>query len=270
MRNFSLWAGSFLCAIVAAMAVVGALWTPYDPLRPETARAYSSPTLAHPFGTDWFGRDVFSRVLAAAPVGLRIAVLGVLVGGAAGVAVGIVSGFYGGVVGEAVGGIADGLLAFPPLLLALLLVTVLGPGERSVVLAIGLFNLPFFGRIVRAEVLALKGRDFVEAARACGAGTPRIILAHILPNAMGPIIVQATSSLGFALLSEAALSYLGLGTQPPHPSWGRMLKEAQSYFAQAPWTAIFPGLALMISVLGLNLLGDGLQPRLYPRFRSRS
>jgi peptide/nickel transport system permease protein len=269
MRNLSLRIGTFLCVITVAAAVVGSWWTPYDPLHPETEAAYAPPSASHPFGTDWFGRDVLSRVLAASPVGMRIAAAGVLAGCAAGMVLGILSALSGGLWGEAVGGILNGVLSFPPLLLALLLVTVFGPGEGSVILAVGLFNMPYFGRIVRAEILKLRDREFVEAARACGAGGLRITLVHLLPNALGPLVVQMTSAFGFALLSEAALSYLGLGTQPPFPSWGRMLKEAQTYIALAPWTAIFPGLALVLAVLGFNLLGDGLQSRLDPRLRHR-
>ncbi|MGY4707652.1 ABC transporter permease [Candidatus Bipolaricaulota sp. J31] len=267
MRNVSLYLGAVLCTITVGVTLLGALWTPYDPLRPEVAPAYSPPSLLHPFGTDWFGRDTLSRVLAAMPVGLRVAALGTAMGGVVGTALGAASGLAGGAVGEALGSVINLLLSFPPVLLALLLVTVLGPGEGSVILAIGLFNLPYFGRLSRASFLELKGRTFVEAARACGAGPLRIALAHLLPNAAGPLLVQGTSSLAFALLSEAGLSYLGLGTQPPYPSLGRMLKEAQQYFILAPWTAIFPGLALVVAVLGFNLLGDGLGARLDPRLR---
>lgn len=267
MKNLSLAIGALLSGAAVAVAVVGSFWTPYDPLRPEVASPYAPPSPAHPLGADWFGRDVLSRVLAAAPVGVRVAALGVLAGGVAGTALGLLTGFAGGLWGEAIDGLLSGILAFPPLLLALLLVTVLGPGEGSVVTAIALFNVPYFGRIVRASVLGLRGRAFVEAARACGAGPIRIALVHMLPNVAGPLIVQGTSSLAFALLTEASLSYLGLGTQPPHPSWGRMLREAQTHFSRAPWTAIFPGLFLTLSVLGFNLLGDGLQARLEPRMR---
>lgn len=267
MRNVSLYLGVILCVATVGAALLGTLWTPYDPLRPEVAPAHSPPSLAHPFGTDWFGRDLLSRVLAAMPVGLRVAALGTALGGTLGTALGAASGLAGGALGEALGSLINLLLSFPPVLLALLLATALGPGEGSVVLAIGLFNLPYFGRIARAVFLELKGRAFVEAARACGAGPLRIGLVHLLPNAAGPLVVQATSSLAFALLSEAALSYLGLGTQPPYPSLGRMLKEAQQYFVIAPWTAVFPGLALVAAVLGFNLLGDGLGTRLDPRIR---
>jgi peptide/nickel transport system permease protein len=267
MRNLSLVLGTVLCAATVGAALLGTVWTPYDPLQPEVAPVNSAPSLVHPFGADWFGRDLFSRVLAAMPVGLRVAVLGTALGGLFGVILGATSGFFRGILGEALGSLINLLLSFPPVLLALLLVTVLGPGEGSVIFAIGLFNLPYFGRLSRASFLELKGRAFVEAARACGAGPLRIIFVHILPNALGPLLVQGTSSLAFALLSEAALSYLGLGTQPPYPSLGRMLKEAQQYFIYSPWTAIFPGLALMVTVLGFNLLGDGLGARLDPRLR---
>ena len=267
MRNFSLWVGIFLVAIAGGSAVLGAFWTPYDPLGLETGPANLSPSPSHPFGTDWFGRDVLSRVLAAAPVGIRVSLLGVVLGGILGTLLGAVAGYAGGYPGEALEVMLNLLLSFPPLILALLSVTVLGPGEGSVVAAIGAFNLPYFGKLAKALFMELKGMKYVEAARATGAGTFRIMALHILPNALGPLLVQFTNPLGTALLAEASLSYLGLGTQPPYPSWGRMLKEAQVYLSLAPWNAIFPGLAITMAVLGFNLLGDGLGILLNPRLR---
>ena len=267
MKNFSLWAGIILVGAAAAGAILGAFWTPYDPLGLETGPANSPPSLSHPFGTDWFGRDILSRVLAAAPVGMRVAFSGVVLGGILGTALGAMAGYGGGYPAEALEGIFNLLLSFPPLLLALLLVTTLGPGEVSVVAAIGAYNLPYFGKLARALFLELRGMEYVEAARAVGAGALRIMGRHILPNALGPLLVQFTSSLGMAFLAEASLSYLGLGTQPPFPSWGRMLKEAQAYLSVAPWNAVFPGLAITFTVLGFNLLGDGLGALLNPRLR---
>jgi peptide/nickel transport system permease protein len=218
-------------------------------------------------GTDWFGRDVLARVLVGGRTSLAVALAAVALGGALGALVGGVAGYYGGLADEIGMRATDFLIAFPALLLALLLAAVLGPGPLGVTIAIGTFNVPYFARIVRSAVLTLREQEYVLAARAVGTGDSRILWRHILPNLASPLLVQVTVSLSAALLSEAALSYLGLGTQPPQPSWGRMLKEAQSYFALSPWPAVFPGLFLALTVLGLNLLGDGLRDLLDPRLR---
>ncbi len=265
-RHASLWAGSALLAVAVGLVLMGYLWLPADPLTLGGER-FSPPSLSHPMGTDWFGRDVLARVLVGGRTSLAVALAAVALGGALGALVGGVAGYYGGLADEIGMRATDFLIAFPALLLALLLAAVLGPGPLGVTIAIGTFNVPYFARIVRSAVLTLREQEYVLAARAVGTGDARILWRHILPNLASPLLVQVTVSLSAALLSEAALSYLGLGTQPPQPSWGRMLKEAQSYFALSPWPAVFPGLFLALTVLGLNLLGDGLRDLLDPRLR---
>ena len=265
-RHASLWAGSALLAVAVGLVLLGYLWLPADPLALGGER-FSPPSLSHPMGTDWFGRDVLARVLVGGRTSLAVALAAVALGGALGALVGGVAGYYGGLADEIGMRATDFLIAFPALLLALLLAALLGPGPLGVTIAIGVFNVPYFARIVRSAVLTLREQEYVLAARAVGTGDARILWRHILPNLASPLLVQVTVSLSAALLSEAALSYLGLGTQPPQPSWGRMLKEAQSYFALSPWPAVFPGLFLALTVLGLNLLGDGLRDLLDPRLR---
>lgn len=268
-RHVGLAVGVGLLAVVVGLVLVGYIWLPADPLTFGGDR-FCPPSFSHPMGTDWFGRDVFSRVLVGGRMSLAVALAAVVLGGTLGVLVGGLAGYYGGLWDELGMRMADFLLAFPALLLALLLATVLGPGPVGIVVAIGAFNVPYFARIVRGAMLTLREQEYVLAARAIGAGDGRILLRHLLPNLASPLLVQATVSLSAALLSEAALSYLGLGVQPPYPSWGRMLKEAQSYFALSPWPAVFPGLFLALTVLGLNLVGDGLRDLLDPSLRGLS
>ncbi|MGC9530315.1 MAG: ABC transporter permease [Candidatus Bipolaricaulaceae bacterium] len=268
-RHLGLIAGGGLLVTVGGLVLVGLVWLPADPLALSDCR-FAPPQLAHPMGTDWFGRDVLARVLVGGRMSLVVAVVAVAAGGMAGTLAGGLAGFYGGLWDEAAMRAADFLMAFPAVLLALLLAVVIGPGAWGVCVAIALFNIPFFARIVRASVLILREQEFVAAARAVGAGDLRVLFRHLLPNLASPLLVQVTVSLGSALLAEAALSYLGLGVQPPWPSWGRMLREAQSYLAHSPWPAVFPGLFLALAVLGLNLVGDGLRDLLDPRFRRLS
>lgn len=268
-RHIGLAVGGGLLAVVVGLVLVGYIWLPADPLTFGGER-FSPPSLSHPMGTDWFGRDVFSRVLVGGRMSLAVALAASALGGTLGVLVGGLAGYYGGLWDELGMRMADFLIAFPALLLALLLATVLGPGPIGITVAIGVFNVPYFARIVRGAMLTLREQEYVLAARALGAGDGRILFKHLLPNLASPLLVQATVSLSAALLSEAALSYLGLGVQPPYPSWGRMLKEAQSYFALSPWPAVFPGLFLALTVLGLNLVGDGLRDLLDPSLRGLS
>ncbi len=258
--------GAALLAVTVGLVIVGWWWLPHDPLRMGDERL-APPSLAHPMGTDWFGRDVFSRVLVGGRTSLGAALAAVGLGATVGSVLGGVAGYYGGLVDEVVMRGADFLLAFPPFLLGLLLALSLGRGPGGIILAIGVFNVPYFARLVRGNLLSLREREFVLAARASGAGDVRILVRHILPHLASPLTVQFTVSLGGAILAEAAFSYLGLGVPPPAPSWGRMLREAQSYFALSPWPAVFPGAFLSLSVLGLNLVGDGLRDLLDPAFR---
>ncbi len=248
------------------LVLLGVFWLPYE-AEALSGPALARPSLSHPFGTDWFGRDVLSRVMAGGRASWAVALLALAAGGSLGLVLGLAAGFFPGTWASLLIRLADALLAFPPVLLALLLAVLLGPGVSGVALALALFNLPYFARLTHAGALELRGREFVLAARAVGAGHVHLLLRHILPNLTSSLLVQATFSLSTSLLAEASLSYLGLGIQPPHPTWGRMLWEAQTWLYRSPWPAVFPGLVLTGSVLGLNLLGDFLRDRWDPRLR---
>jgi peptide/nickel transport system permease protein len=268
MRHFGIL-GAGLLAVTVGFVLLGLFWLPADPNR-IGRNTFAPPSLAHPMGTDWFGRDLLARVMVGGRTSLAVAVVAVALGGAVGTLLGGIGGYFGGVWDELGSRLSDFLLAFPAVLLALLLSVSLGPGLLGVTVAIACFNVPFFARQSRAGFLSLRGADYVLAARAMGTGHARVMARHILPNLASPLLVQTTVSLAAALLSEAALSYLGLGVQPPDPSWGRMLKEAQSYLALSPWPAVFPGLFLALGVLGLNLLGDALRDLADPATRRLS
>ena len=258
MRRLGLKLGLGCVSLSLGLVLVGFLWLPADPLEMTAAR-FAPPSFAHPMGTDWFGRDVLARLLVGGRISLGAALAAVSLGAVAGTLLGGLAGYYGGLLDELIMRSADFLLVFPPLLLALFLAVLVGPGPWGIVIAIGIFNVPYFGRLTRGGLLSLREREFVLAARAVGAGDLRVLVRHILPHLLSPLLVQFTVSLGMALLAEAAFSYLGLGTPPPAPTWGRMLREAQSYFRHSPWPAVFPGLFLSLTVLGLNLVGDGLR-----------
>ncbi|MHB0884302.1 MAG: ABC transporter permease [Bacillota bacterium] len=266
-RRTNLSVGLALAALVVALAVIGAVWTPTDPERMEMAHRAAPPTAAHLFGTDEFGRDTFSRALkgagSAVEVGLGVAVIA----GTLGLALGALAGYRGGLIDEVLMRFVDGLYAFPPLIMALALVAVLGPGLRQATVAIGLAEVPAFARLTRSLIIGLRQQLFVEAARAAGATDWQIARRHLLPNAAPALIVQASIAFSTAVLAEAALSFLGLGVQPPAASWGLMLQEAQSFLTQAPWMAIFPGALIAATILGFNLVADGLAERSDPRLR---
>jgi len=266
MRGLSLRVGLALLFVTLGLVVVGAFWTPHPPTR-MNPDALAEPSLTYPMGTDWFGRDILSRVMAGGRSTLAVAAIAVAAGGFLGTALGAWAGYRGGAGGEFLMRTADVLLAFPTILAGLVLAAIWGPGVMGVAVALAAANVPFFARIARAGFMTLKERQYVAAARAMGAGDMHIVLRHILPNMTSPLVVQATVSMAGAVLAEAALSYLGLGIQPPHPSWGRMLHEAQSYFHLTPWPALFPGFTLAALVLGLNLAGDGLRDYLDPALR---
>ena len=253
--------------LVVAAAVAGPLIAPYAENDIDLARALLPPSMEHLFGTDELGRDVFSRVVLAAGVSVQVSVVSVTIAFAAGVLLGLVAGYFGGWIDTIAMRVVDVMFAFPVLLLALAIVAILGPGLTTAMIAIGVVYVPIFARVARASTLSVREEPFVRAAQGMGAGPARIIVTHILPNVAAPLIVQTSLSLAFAILSEAALSFLGLGVQPPAPSWGRMLFEARGYLEQAWWMAVFPGLAVFITVLAFNLLGDTLRDVLDPTRR---
>ncbi len=259
--------GAVVVGLILLTAAAGQVRTPYDPDRPDFSVRLAPPSAAHPLGTDHFGRDLLSRLIEGAGGALAIAAAAVGLGLGGGAVLGVTAGWRGGFLDEVLMRPVEALAALPAVLLALLLATVIGPGAPATMLAIGLASVPAFARLARASVLEQRGREYVESARALGVSPVRLVLRHVVPNLAGPILVLATAALATAILAEAALSYLGLGTQPPAASWGRMLREAQTFLALSPWPTVFPGLAIALAVLGFNLLGDGLRDLLDPRTR---
>lgn len=257
-------------AILVLFALLGAaapLLTSYDPVRQQLGSVLLAPSLEHPLGTDYLGRDILARILYGARLSLLIGFLAVGIGLAVGVPLGAISGYYGRWTDLFVQRLADILLSFPGFLLALSLVAILGVGLQNVIISVGISAVPAFIRLVRGSVLSIRAQPYVEAARCIGARDSIIILRHVLPNAMAPVIVQATLNLGTAILMAAGLGFLGLGVQPPTPEWGTMLGEGRNYIFSAPYIATFPGLAIFLAVLGFNLVGDGLRDALDPRLR---
>ena len=267
VRHRLLMLGFFIILVLGVIALFGRQFAPYDPNAMDFGARFAPPGLQHFFGTDEFGRDVFSRILYGAAVSFQVAFIAVVISASFGVFLGALAGFYGRWLDEIIMRIMDILFAFPAVLLAITVMAILGRGISNAMIAIAIVYIPIFARVARAAVLSVKGREFVVAARALGQGNGKIIFTHILPNALGPIIVQTSLSLAFAILAEAALSFFGLGTQPPDPSWGRMLSEGRSFLRQAWWMGVFPGLAIMFSVMGFNFFGDGLRDLLDPRMQ---
>ena len=256
--------GMALVALVVLAAVAGPLLLPFGPETPDFTATLSPPSLRHPFGTDDLGRDVLARIAAGAQVSLLVGVGSVAFALLFGSGLGLLAGFLGGWTDRIVMRCVDVLLAFPGILLALGITAALGASLINVIVAIAAVNLPVFARVARAEALALQRRDYVTAMRAQGFPEHRILLGTVLPNASGPILVQASLLLASAIITESVLSFLGLGVQPPTPTWGNMLRGAVGFLGLADWLAWFPGLAIFITVLGFNLLGDGLRDRLDP------
>ena len=250
-------------------AVLGPWLSPFDPASQELALRLEGPTGAHWFGLDELGRDILARILWGARISLLVGLVVVSVSCTIGMALGSVAGYFGGRIDEAISRVIDILLAFPGLLLAIALVAVLGPSLVNVVLALSLIGWVGYARLVRGQVLRARELEFVQAARALGASTTRILTRHVIPTALPAVTVQATLGMGGAILAEAALSFLGLGVQPPTPSWGTMLSYGRGHLLDAPHLTIFPGLAIAMLVLGFNFLGDGLRDRLDPATRNR-
>jgi peptide/nickel transport system permease protein len=264
-RHLTFLLGVAVTLALLATAAVSLVYTPLDPLRMAPGERLQAPSAAHPFGTDQYGRDLLSRVMTGARTSIAVGVIAVSIGAGLGVLLGLLSGWLGGWLDELFMRLVDAVQGFPAILSALLFTAVFSPGIVVSMIAIGVAFVPAFARLTRGSVLELRAREFVVAARALGAHDRRLLLRHILPNTLAPLIVQATTSFPVAILAEAALAYLGLGTQPPHPSWGLMLKEAQNFLSMNPWFALFPGGAIATAVLGLNLLGDGLRDLLDPK-----
>ena len=257
--------GAAITALLVLTAAASFVWTPTDPLAMSIDARLEGPSAAHPFGTDQFGRDILSRVIAGAQTSIAVGVIAVGIGAVVGILIGLLSGYVGGWLDEALMRLVDAVQGFPAILSALLFTAVFAPGIAISMVAIGIAFVPVFARLTRGSFLELRAREFVLAAQALGATDRRVVARHVLPNTLPPLIIQATTSFPVAVLAEAALAYLGLGTQPPYPSWGLMLKDAQNFLSMSPWFALFPGGAIALTVLGLNLLGDGLRDLLDPK-----
>jgi peptide/nickel transport system permease protein len=265
LRHRSFVLGGTLVLLVLAAALISLLWTPWSPYDIDIAAKLKPPTPAHWLGTDAFGRDIVSLLLVGARATIMVGVIAVGIGLTFGVCLGLVAAARKGWVAELILRMSDFTFAFPAVLSAIMLAAAIGPGMVTSITAIGIFQIPIFVRVTRGSANAIWAREFVLAARASGKGAFRITVEHVLPNVLPVLIVQATIQFALAILAEAALSYLGLGTQPPQPSWGRMLNDAQSLLFQEPSLAVYPGAAIAIAVLGFNLLGDGLRDLLDPR-----
>jgi peptide/nickel transport system permease protein len=257
--------GSLIVVVAAVAALLGPVLAPYDPSDQVLSERLASPSRAHPFGLDELGRDIFSRVLAGARISLMVGLAVVSSSALIGLLLGATAGYFGGWTDDILGRIMDVLLAFPGILLAIALVAVLGPSLGNVVMALSSIGWVGYARLVRGQVLRVRELDFVQAVRALGARTPRILLRHIVPATLPAVIVQASLGMAGAVISEASLSFLGLGVQPPTPSWGTMLAGGRGHLMDAPHLTVFPGLAVALLVLGFNFLGDGLRDRLDPR-----
>nr|WP_245302593.1 nickel transporter permease [Symbiobacterium terraclitae] len=267
LRHRAAALGGAIVLVMVLAALLADVIAPYDPIKGKLSDMLQPPSAAHWMGTDEQGRDIFSRIIHGSRISLQVGLVAVGISLTTGTAIGAISAYFGGWLDLLVMRIIDILLAFPSILLAIAITAILGPSLTNAMIAVGVVGMPVYARLVRASVLSLREQDFVQAARAAGGGHARILGRHILPNALAPIIVQSTLSIGTAMLDAAGLSFLGLGAQPPAPEWGAMLSRAQVYIQLAPWVVTFPGLAIMLAVLGFNLLGDGLRDVLDPRLR---
>jgi peptide/nickel transport system permease protein len=267
MRSRSAVIGGGVLALIVLAALAAPLISPFDPIKTNQRLSLEAPSLGHLMGTDRFGRDVFTRVVWGGQISLPIGLVSVGIGLLFGVSVGLLAGYYGGWVDAISMRMVDLLLAFPGILLALAIIAILGGSLTNLMIAVGISAIPDYVRITRGTVLSLKQREFVLAARVIGCRGPTIMLRHILPNVMAPLIVLATLGMAAAIITGSALSFLGLGIKPPTPEWGNMLAEGREFLQHAWWVAFFPGAAIMLTVLSINLLGDGLRDALDPRMR---
>lgn len=267
-RNKGAMVGGTIVLLFIFTAVFAPLIAPYDPLESNLNEALQSHSSKHWLGTDEQGRDILSRIIYGGRISLAIGVIAIAIGSVLGVLLGLIAGFMGGKVDNAIMRLMDILMAFPGMLLALAIVSALGPGTVNLMIALGVYSVPFFARVVRGSVLSVKEMEYIEAAKAIGQSNFFIVFSHILPNCVGPILVLATLRIAIAILNGAGLSFLGLGPQPPTPEWGAMLSSGRTYLRIAPWVATYPGLAIMFVVLGFNIFGDGLRDALDPRLRT--
>ena len=260
-------AGLVIMGLLVFSAVFADVVAPYSPIQITMPERLRAPSWRHPLGTDDFGRDVLSRIIHGSRISLEVGAIAVGIAVAVGIVLGVMAGYVGGRIDSVIMRMMDIMLAFPAILLAIAIMAILGPSTANVMIAIGIVYIPIFARVVRGSTLEVRAREYVDAARALGASDSRIVRRHILPGTFNAVIVQVSLSLAFAILAEAALSYLGLGTQPPTPSWGSMLSSGREWIERAPWLTIFPGLAIFVTVLALNVIGDGLRDALDPRLR---
>jgi peptide/nickel transport system permease protein len=260
--------GALIVIFFILLAIFAPLIAPEGINEQKLAKRLLAPSSEHWFGTDDFGRDIFSRVVYGARISLWVGFLAVMGSIVVGCLLGIIAGYYGKWVDTIISRFFDILLAFPSILLAIAIVAVLGPSLRNALIAIAIINIPNFGRLIRSRVLSVKQEEYIMAAKAVGMKNSRILLHHVMPNSIAPIIVQGTLAIATAIIEAAALGFLGLGAEAPNPEWGKMLSDAKAFLTQAPWTMIFPGLAIMLTVLGFNLMGDGLRDALDPRMKN--
>ena len=268
-RNRLALVGAIIVVLFVVMSIFAPWLAPHDPNRQIAADALQSPSLRYPFGTDNVGRDSLSRVIFGARVSLFVGLTSMTLAAIVGVPLGLVAGYYGGWLDSLAMRAMDTLLAFPALLLAIFIVAVLGPSLNNAILAVGIIYIPAFARVTRANVLSLREKEFVEAERCLGASDRRVMARTVLPNCLSPLVVQFSLGVGYAMLVEAGLSFLGLGVQPPTPAWGQMVGLARNYITLAPWLITFPGVAIFLAVLAFNFLGDGLREATDPRLRGR-
>jgi peptide/nickel transport system permease protein len=269
LRQRSAVIGAVVLGLMAFGAIAAPILTPYDPTRISPREALQEPSLAHPLGTDHFGRDQLARILYGGSISLRIGLLAVAIGASIGVICGALAGYRGGWTDEIISRLLDVKLAFPGILLALAVVAVLGPDLWNLMIAVGVGTIPGFARLTRGQIISARELDYVLAARTLGCGHFKIVVRHMLPNVMAPVVVYGTLAVAGAILAGAALNYLGLGAKPPTPEWGLMLAESRDQFRRAWWLATFPGVAIMLTVISINLLGDGLRDAFDPWLRGR-
>ncbi|MFS0636330.1 ABC transporter permease [Mesobacillus foraminis] len=266
-KNRLALAGLGIVIFFIIIAILAPVIAPYSFKEQELTKRLLAPSSEHWFGTDDFGRDIFSRIVYGARISLWVGFFAVLGSAVLGTILGVIAGYYGRWLDTVISRTFDIMLAFPSILLAIAVVAILGPSLQNALIAIAIINIPNFGRLVRSKVLSVKQEEYIMAARAVGMKDSRILIHHILPNSMTPIIVQSTLAIATAIIEAAALGFLGLGAQAPSPEWGKMLADSKQYLVQAPWTLFFPGLAIMLTVLGFNLMGDGLRDVLDPKMK---